>query len=34
VDREQQEALIRQMEQHTYDQAYFSFCITPSAFMP
>jgi ABC-type transport system substrate-binding protein len=29
VDREQQEALIHQMEQHTYDQAYFLFLYNP-----
>jgi peptide/nickel transport system substrate-binding protein len=29
VDREQQQALIRQMEQHTHDQAYFLFLYNP-----
>lgn len=29
VDREQQQALIRQMEQHTRDQAYFLFLYNP-----
>ena len=29
VGREQQEALIRRMEQHTYDQAYFLFLYNP-----
>jgi peptide/nickel transport system substrate-binding protein len=29
VDREQQQALIRQMERHTHDQAYFLFLYNP-----
>jgi peptide/nickel transport system substrate-binding protein len=29
VDREQQQALIRQMERHTWDQAYFLFLYNP-----
>lgn len=29
VDREQQQALIREMEQHTHDQAYFLFLYNP-----
>ncbi len=29
VDREQQQALIRQMERHTHDQAYFLFLYSP-----
>jgi peptide/nickel transport system substrate-binding protein len=29
VDRERQQALIRQMERHTYDQAYFLFLYSP-----
>ena len=29
VDREQQQALIRQMERHTFDQAYFLFLYNP-----
>jgi ABC-type transport system substrate-binding protein len=29
VDREQQQALIRQMERHTRDQAYFLFLYNP-----
>ena len=31
VDREQQQGLIRQMEQHTHDQAYFLFLYNPIA---
>src|SRR5262249_7811156 len=30
VDRERQQALIRQMERHTRDQAYFLFLYNPS----
>src|SRR5262249_40731946 len=29
VDREQQQALVRQMERHTRDQAYFLFLYNP-----
>jgi hypothetical protein len=29
VDREQQQVLIRQMEWHTHDQAYFLFLYNP-----
>ena len=29
VDRDQQQALIRQMERHTHDQAYFLFLYAP-----
>ena len=29
VDREQQQALLRQMERHTRDQAYFLFLYNP-----
>jgi hypothetical protein len=29
VDREQPQALIRQMERHTHDQAYFLFLYNP-----
>ncbi len=29
VDREQQQALIRQMERHTHDQTYFLFLYNP-----
>ena len=29
ADREQQQALIRQMERHTHDQAYFLFLYNP-----
>jgi ABC-type transport system substrate-binding protein len=29
IDREQQQALIRQMERYTHDQAYFLFLYNP-----